>query len=199
MKNRVIVALNMSMFSASGKLNKARTLVSNIAANSATFTNPNPSLAVLNTAMNNLDTAIIEAEDGSRTKTALRQDYEDELMKQLHILAAYVGEVANGDVQVIHLAGMEEKKKPASISSDFKVEQGDHTGSVKIKIKAAKQKKTIYKWEHSSDTATWISDGITGVCKTTIDGLAKGIYWFRVILIDASGEHEQARLSFAVN
>jgi hypothetical protein len=103
-----------------------------------------------------------------------------------------------GDEAIIHLAGLDVKRKRTSVIPDFKIEQGDHAGSVKIKIKA-NGPKTIYKWEHSSDAVSWISDGITGVCKTTIDGLAKGIYWFRVVLIDASGEHEQARISFAVN
>lgn len=198
MKNRVIVALNMSMLSASGKLNKARLFAANIAANATVFANPNPPLATFNTAIDNLDRAIAEASDGGKIKTALRQDYEDELMRQAHILAAYVTEVANGDVQIIHLAGMEEKKKGVITHPDFEVQQGDHTGSVNMKVKASKEK-VFYRWEHSSDAVSWISDGITNASRTTIDGLAKGIYWFRVVFVNASGEHEQPAVSFAVN
>ena len=63
----------------------------------------------------------------------------------------------------------------------------------------ARRSKTMYRWEHSPDAINWISDGITAISKTTIANLAKGVYWFRVVLIDGSGEHEEGRAHFAVN
>lgn len=200
MKNRVIVALNMSSLSVSAKLNKARLIRAGIAANAATFANPNPPLAALDAAINNLDAAITDASDGGKNKTALMHDKEDELLRQFTILASYVTEVANGDIEIIHLAGMEEKKKPVVTQTDFDVQQGDVSGSVDLRSKP--QPKTIYKWQYCADPLNannWVSAHKTDQAKTTITNLPKGIYWFRVVFCDAGGDHEQAAVSFAVN
>ena len=194
------MALNMSMLSASGKLNKGRLFVANIAANSSTFTNPNPSLPVLNTAIDDLDAAIAAAADGGKSKTALMHDKVYELMRLLHILAAYVAEVAKGDVEIIHLAGMEERKRGQARHTDFDLQQGDVSGTVDIRCKA--QEKTIYKWQYAPDPLTagsWIDAGKTSQARTSITNLQKGLYWFRVIYCDAGGDHEQEAESFAVN
>ena len=190
----------MSSLPVSDKLNKARLIRAAIGANASTFASPNPTLASLDVIINSLDAAITDAADGGKTKTALMHDKEDELIRQFNILAAYVTEVANGDVEIIHLAGMEEKKKPAATHSDFEVHQGNVSGTVNIRCKP--QPKTIYKWQYCPDplnAANWHDANKTDQAKTTLTNLQKGIYWFRVVFCDASGDHEQGAISFAVN
>ncbi len=195
---KIKVVLNANELSVLELIHKSRTTVQNVADNAATFTNPSPALSVLTLATDEFETAAQEASDGSRTKIVIRNDKRRRLTDLLLALAFYVEQTADGNEEIVHLSGLDVKKAKTSVLPEFDIEQGDHTGSVNIKVKARKQK-TMYRWEHSSDAASWISDGVTSACRTTIEGLARGIYWFRVILIDKSGEHEEARLSFAVN
>lgn len=192
------VVLNAHNLSVLELIHKARTRVQNVADNATIFINPNPALSVITIAADDYEVAALEASDGGKTKIVIRNDKRRKLIDLLSGLAFYVEQTAAGDEEIIHLSGFDVKKDSVQHQPEFGVEQGDHTGSVSIRLKARKQK-TMYRWEHSLDAMSWISDGITTTAKTTVDNLARGIYWFRVILIDKSGEHEQARLSFAVN
>ncbi len=197
MKNLKVV-LDDKNFSASELLIKGRDTVQQLTANASVFSNPNPPLADLVQVCDELETSIQEAFDGGKRKTAIRNEKKQKLHALLLICAAYVQQVAAGEEEVVHLAGFAIKKNAVVSRPDFDVVQGAHTGSVTIRVKA-QQKKTLYKWEHSLDAISWVNDGVSSICKTTVNNLAKGVYWFRVLLIDSSGEHEQARLSFAVN
>lgn len=194
----VKVVLDDKNLSASELLIKGRDTVQNLSDNPTVFTNPNPALPDLIQSCDELEVSITEAFDGGKRKTAIRNEKRQKLHALLLICVAYVEQVAAGDEEVVYLAGFGVKKSSTATQPDFAVTQGEHAGSVTMRVKARKQK-TMYRWEHSLDAAAWISDGITGVCKATVSNLAKGVYWFRVTLIDGSGEHEQAPLSFAVN
>jgi hypothetical protein len=192
------VVLNAQDLSVLELIHKARTIVQNVTDHSTKFINPNPSLPVITIIIDDYETSAQEASEGGRGKVAIRNEKRRKLIDAMLLLAMYVEQTAAGDEETVYESGFDIKKDAVLSIPEFVIEPGDHAGSVNIKIKARKQK-TMYKWEHSSDAVSWISDGVTSMCKTTIDGLSKGIYWFRVILIDKSGEHEQARLSFAVN
>jgi hypothetical protein len=192
------VVLNAHELSVLGLIHKTRTSVQGIADHATIFTNPNPALPVVTLACDDYETAALEASDGSHTKVAIRNDKRRKLIDLLLALGFYVEQTADGNEEIVHLAGFEVKKSKTSVRPEFDIEQGDNTGSVNIKVKARKQK-TMYRWEHSSDAASWISDGVTSASRTTIEGLSRGLQWFRVILIDKSGEHEEGRQSFAVN
>jgi hypothetical protein len=195
---KIKVVLNAHDLSVPELIHRARTRVQNVADNATIFSNPNPALPVITLATDELETAAQEASEGGKNKVAIRNDKRRKLIELLTALGFYVEQTAAGDEEIIHLSGFEIKKESVRTQPEFEIEQGDHAGAVNIRVKA-RRKKTMYRWEHSSDAASWISDGITSACKTTIEGLARGIYWFRVILIDSSGEHEQTRQSFAVN
>lgn len=196
--NTAKVAVYASELTLTGLISKARLVTQRVTDNPSIFTN----CAVINPkviqAIADLEAAQAEADDGAKSKLAYMYDKQQVLIRLLNTLGQYIQEIADGDESIIHLAGLDVVKRSASVKPDFRVEQGDNTGSVNIKIKARREK-TMYRWEHSSDGLSWMSDGVTTVCKNTIEGLARGIYWFRVILIDKSGEHEEGRQSFAVN
>jgi hypothetical protein len=83
--------------------------------------------------------------------------------------------------------------------ADFKVFLPNDRGVVGLRCKA--QKKTIYRWELCKDpvsnnafTAAQFSD----VCSTFIDNLeSQVLYWFRVVLINKTGEHPQQAVFIA--
>lgn len=197
MKN-LIVVLNDSHLSSAGLLSKMRGIAQRFTDHPTEFPNPNPPIATLVQSCDEFEAAINDAFDGGKSKTAIRNEKRQKLHALLVVCAAYVEQVAAGDQEIVYLAGLDVKKDKSTNRPEFAVQQGGHSGSVSIRIKSRKGR-ALYKWEHSSDAATWISDGITRVCQTTINNLAKGVYWFRVILVDDTGEHEQARMHFAVN
>lgn len=195
--NRLKVVLNVSRLPVPELLNKARLIVQNVEANTAVFASPNPATGLITIACNELEALAQEASDGSKIKIAIRNDKQEKLIDLLNQLAGYVEQTAAGNEDVVHLAAMDIKKKGVRNLPDFLLEQGKNPGSVNLRVKA--RSKTVFKWQYSSDAVNWINGGLTDVCKTTINDLAKGVYWFRVIFIDGEGEHNQTPVSFAVN
>jgi hypothetical protein len=197
MNNLISVALNVSNLSVPQKINRARQIADAIGNYPSVFTNPSPTLTVLNSAINDLELAWNDAEDGGKSKTALMHDKERLLQKFLKDIAHYVEMVANGDEQIVHLASLTVKAKPVRVKPDFEVFLPDDLGAVGLRCKA--RKKTIYRWEYCKaplGTNQWLTGNITDVSSSFIGNLESSVmYWFRVIVIDAAGEHPLTPLS----
>ena len=198
-KNSVKVALNIRRLSGPDKVNKTGIITTAISNNPGVFKTPKPSLAEIKKAAGDFSIAIAEAADGGKVKTAIMHDKESVLMNLLTRLAYYVEETADGDEAIIHLAGMELRKSGKPSRADFDIKQGNTRGSVNLRVKA--RTKTIYKWQYCSDPAAnnWVLAGHSDVSSTTITNIKPGLYWFRVIFVDGTGEHETTPVSFAVN
>jgi len=191
-KNSVKAVLNMSKLSVAAKIKRAKLIVDSIAANTSKFTSPNPPLAIVNSAIADLEIAWKAAEDGGKTKTAIMHDKEAELMKLMFDVAAYVQNVANGNEAIIHLAALDVKKFSNPPQTEFSVERGENHGEVIVKTKALRG--ACYVWQYSPDPvskASWIVYSQNMFSKVTITGLNPGfVYWFRVIIINNKGVHE---------
>jgi len=176
------VALNMSKLSVPQKINKTRMMADAILSNPSTFINPNPTIAVVQSATDDLEIAWNEAADGGKSKTALMHDKEADLMKLLILLVAYVENIADGDIEVIHLAGMAPKKDGAKHIPDFEVEHTGISGEVRLRVKP--HAKTHYHWEScrtSPQESEWRFANETTTASTIIAGLDPGVtYYFRV-------------------
>jgi len=185
------VALNMSKSSVPQKINKSRYIIDSISNNPGTFTNPSPSIATVSTAINNLELAWNEAADGSKSKIALMHDKERDLMVLMYAVAAYVAVVANGDAEIVHLAGLRYKKSPERKQEDFEVFLPDDRGAVGLKCNA--RKKTLYRWEYCKDGAisrTWTTAHTSDTSSAFVGNLDSNVlYWFRVVLMNKNGEH----------
>lgn len=190
----------MSRLTALEQLGKAKAVTGSLAANPQVFANPSPPLALVNTAIADLEAALIGAADGSRSKTALAHSKQAALLKLMNDLANYVQAVANGDKLVVYMAGLDVKKTSSFNKPDFSVKQGPTSGSVLLTVRA--HAKTLYKWQYCKDPAGtngWTDIGYTSVCHSGISQLQPGLYWFRVIFLDDKGEHEGEPRMFAVN
>jgi hypothetical protein len=192
MNNLINVALNVSHLSVPHLINRARQIADAIGNNPSVFTSPNPTLAVFNSAINDLEIAWNDAEDGGKSKKAIMHDKERIMHKHLKDMANYVELVANGDEEVVHLASLTVKEKPIRIKPDFEVFLPDDLGAVGLRCKA--RKKTLYRWEYCVDPIgnanQWTLGNTTDISSSFIGNLTSGIkYWFRVVLVDATGEH----------
>ncbi len=188
-KNSLKVALNMSTLSVPDKINKAITIVAKITASLVVFASPNPALATVTVSIGNLQTSWENAQDGGKSLTAIEHDKEGDLMKLMNDLAHYVEGIAGYDENIIHLAGMDVKKKGVKTTTTFEARATNNLGEAKVRCKYAV--KTFYKWQYSTDGITWVNYKTTSTSKVIISGLTSGTkYWFRVALIDVNGEHE---------
>jgi hypothetical protein len=188
-KHGLKVALNISKLSVPNKINRARHIVEEIASNPNIFENPLPSLAVVQTAIDELELAWNEAVDGGKTKTAIMHDKESSLHKLLNDIGHYVEGIADGDPEIVHLGGLNIKGKPIFHIPEFSVVHTDDRGAVRIRVKP--QAKTIYRWEYQKDPIgnEWVVSKLTDVCIINIGDLEEGQkYWFRVVFIRHGGE-----------
>ncbi|MCD6067652.1 MAG: hypothetical protein K0S33_2478 [Bacteroidetes bacterium] len=186
--NKIRVALYMARMSVSEKLNKAKRVMNAILTNSNVFTSPGTAVSDLATATTNLENAWNNAEDGGKSLTAIMHDREKIFDAAMIHLAYYVELTANGDPEIIHLAGLDVRPTPNHTGpASFEAKHGDGNGSINLKVKAVKG--ASYLWEYSVDNATWVDAGGTKQSRTEINGLTPGSrYWFRYALIDKDGQ-----------
>lgn len=171
------------------KISVATARVAAVASYPLVFLNAGPLLASVSFAINALDTAWKKAEDGGTKDTAQMHDKEEVLMQWMKSLANFVEDTAKGDEAIVHLAGMQVKVQGQKYIADFEVFLPDDLGAVGLRCKA--RKKTIYRWEYSKDPAgSFVSDHQTDVCTSFIGNLDSNVpYWFRVVLINKTGDH----------
>lgn len=200
-KNSLKVALNMSKLSVPEKIIKARLIVDAINNNPATFVTPNPALALVINAIDDLDAAWDDTADNAKSKTAIMHDKQDALMRLLNILANYVEEIANDNEDVVHLAAMDVKKKPHIKNlAEFEVIATDDHGAVNLKVKA--KLKTVYKWQFCmapTNANVWTTASTSTVSRATIGNLVSGaLYYFRVLFVNKSGDSQTQEIGFVV-
>jgi hypothetical protein len=185
--NKIRVALYMTRMSVSEKLNKAKMVLNAISTNANVFASPGAAVSDLVTATSELETAWNNAQDGGKSLTAIMHDREEVFDAAMNSLATYVEVVANGDPEIIHLAGLDVRPapgRPASVSFEAK---HNGSGSIRLKVKAVNE--ASYHWGYSVDNATWVDAGGTKQSRTVINGLTAGTrYWFRYAIVNKDGQ-----------
>ena len=192
------VKLNVRGLSITEKVAKARQIVKALTDN-AFFTTPQPPLAAITTAANDLETAFGDAQTARQTavtKTSIMHDKEDSLEGLLRQLAGYVESVAGDDESKILSAGIsirattlatKEPEAPIALSAT----EGDHDGEIDLSWDTVKGAKS-YVIERSPDppTATsWKHEAVSLKSSATVGGLVSGTrYWFRVAAVMSSGQ-----------
>jgi hypothetical protein len=201
MNKRKKVALNFSKLSVPQKISKSRLLADSLEARPDLFINPVPSPCAIREAAEDLHKAFDASVNGGTHLTAFMHDKEADLMALLRDAAAYVERIAKGDEEVIHLSSLSVKKVGKVIKPDFEVFLPDDLGAVGLRCRA--RKKTLYRWEYSADPMTnntFIVSHSTDVSSTFIGNLESDKpYWFRVVIVDAQGEHALAPKCIVTN
>lgn len=198
--NTIKVALNISSLSVPDLIKRGFFYEQRINDNSTVLASCVSTAAAVGAASAALQTAETNTKDGARHTIAIRNDKQKELIVLIQDLAYLVQKAANGDEAIVHLAGMEVRQKGTRTETDFKIVQGEDAGSVVLKTK--RRERCTYKWQYTTDplgAANWVDESAGTLSRITINGLAPGMYWFRVICTDKDGEHIGEAVKFAVN
>lgn len=117
---------------------KAKLILASMTGNSY-FATPDPTLAEIKAAAEALETAIVEAKEGTKAKILAREDRYALLVKLLTTLALYVKFTAKGNEQALASTGFSLSKKPEPIGvltkpQNFRIEPND-IGTIKLSLK----------------------------------------------------------------
>ncbi len=199
MKN-LRIALNLYVLTLLGKLSKSRFITQQIGDNPAVFINSSAALATALASIADLEKAASDAEGGDSYKIGIRDEKEQLLLIAMDDLKTTVQKLPGLTEEIILLAGMDVRKigirKPVA---GFTVSSGEHTGEVKMRVKA--EKDTFYKWEYCLDPIAnnqWVVVDTNTISYLTVT-VPAGFYWFRVVFVQPNGEHEHEAVKFAVN
>jgi len=192
------IKLNFSRLSIPEKIARARQIVTALTGN-AHFTSPQPPLASITTAANELETAFADVQavrQEAKAKTTIQNTKEDVLNKLVSQSAGYVTAVGGGDEAIVQSAGMNLRAPRAAVGVPSQPQAlaataGDHDGTMDLSwdpvVEAAS-----YVIETSPDppTATsWKHLGVSTKSSFTVTDLVSGSrVWFRVAAINAAGQ-----------
>lgn len=187
------VKLGFTALTVPDKVLKARNTVTLMTGNAA-YPRPNPTLAAISTAADELETAYNEAADGGKTKTAVMRSKEQELDKLMIQLAAYVQEASNGDELVILSSGLEvaaPKTPPQDLPApqNLVAEMGTNEGDTNLRWKKVAKAKS-YLLQSSADGATnWQTlNTVSTKASAVISGMPSGEKaWYRVCAVGPKG------------
>ena len=175
------------------KLEFGRNVVGKMKGN-AKFSDPDVSIAEVETTLDLLETRSVAAISGGKEATALMHQTEEELDDSWRKLARYVERIADGDGAILLSSGFNLAKKPSQPARpEFSVELGEKSGTVSLRRQAVDGAKS-YIWQHcTGDTpattdAGWTTASVSAKVSTEIAGLTPMTkYWFRSAAVLSSG------------
>lgn len=187
------VKLGFTILTIPDKVLKARNTVTLMTGN-ASYLTPNPPLAAISTAADELETAYNEAADGGKTKTAVMRSKEQELDKLMVQLTAYVQEASNGDELVILSSGLEvaaAKTAPQDLPApqNLVAEMGTNEGDIYLRWKKVDKAKTYLLQTSADGTGNWQTlSTVSTKANAVITGLKSGDKtWFRACAVGPKG------------
>ena len=192
------VKLNLHHLTIPQKVQKFRQIVTAMTGN-VNFTTPDPALAAITAANNNLESAYNDAQAARETakqKTDLQEAADRAVDLLMTAEASYVQLQSGGDAAKIQSSGMDVRDPSAPVGNlpapgDINASEGDHDGEVDLhwnRVKGAKS----YVTQHTAtptEAASWNHPAISTKSSINITGLATGTkYYFRVAGIGAAGQ-----------
>jgi hypothetical protein len=200
--NRAIVALKLPR--SVPELIKLVQAIVTAMTNNANYTTPEPPLATITGATNDLALAETATQARTHGAAAMRNDKLAILVPLLEQLKAYIQKTADASmengVSIIQSAGVSVKKATVRGPRTFEAKPGAVSGSVKL-VAASAARRASYEWQYSSDGGkTWQVAPVTLQAKTTILGLTPGAtVTFRYRGVTKTGEGDWSQLlSFIV-
>ena len=192
------VRLKLSKLTITEKVARGRQIVTAMT-NNASFPNPQPALADVTAAVDDLDktfASVQAAKSEVTTRVVTQENAEAKLMQILTQLAGYVESVAGKDDALIASAGMETKASRSAptaptVPQGVSATAGEHDGVINLSWKPVPNARS-YTIEFSLDPATpssWTHVGIATSSTKVIANLTRGKrYWFRVAAIGSVGQ-----------
>lgn len=176
---------------------KSRNVVNRLAANAATFTDPNPPLPEVADAIVALEKAKQEAESGAHFAFAEVRAAREALKRKMRVLASYVSCIAGGDETTMLLAGFPPRKKrerlpPPAAPTKVQVRSSAFSGAVDLKWKCPTSRCYAVEMatsDPSLPSVQWEVEVTSMKRSCTIHGLVPGrAYWFRVSAMNGTGQ-----------
>lgn len=160
--------------------------------NNPFFVSPAPSLVTLQAAQNIYITSLAKAASGSSQEKAQKKADKKALLKLLRQLVAYVNQIANGNLTMLHSCGfsISKDRKPIILGTPVaKVVHGNQAGEL-ILSTAALKGAMCYQYQYATDPSAEHWHRITTTrarCKIT--NLVPGqVYSLRIVAIGTNGQ-----------
>jgi hypothetical protein len=156
------------------------------------FPTPDPPVAAINTAADDLDAAEAEVKGGAKNGIPTRDAKAATLVSLLEQERSYVQKVASADPAnaevLIQSAAMNVKRVPTHGPRVFGAKQGALSGSAEL-VTGSAGRRAAYDWEYSADGGkTWQAASSTLQAKIVLSGLQSGVnYAFRYRTLTKSG------------
>jgi hypothetical protein len=195
--NRAIVTLKLPR-KVPDLIKYAQAIVTAMTGN-ANFATPEPTLAAITSATNDLVTAETATQARTRGAAATRNAKLATLVQLLEQLKAYIQKTADANMEngaaIIQSAGVSVKKPVVRAPRTFEAKAGAVSGSVKL-VAASAAHRASYEWQYSTDGGkTWQVAPVTLQAKTTISGLTPGAtVTFRYRGVTKAGEGDWSQL-----
>lgn len=192
------VKLNIRSLSTTDKIAKARQIIRALTGN-PDFATPQPTLAAITTATNELETAHGDVQTARQTAvamTSIMHEKEAALEGLLRQLAGYIESVAGDDESKILSAGISVRTatpttQTPEMPSALSATEGDHEGEIDLSWDTVKGAKS-YVIERSPDPpigTSWTHEAVSLKSSASVSELVSGTrYWFRVAAVMSSGQ-----------
>lgn len=178
--------------------------VSQMMTGNTNFITPSPSLAYINTAITDYESALGKAINGSKTDTATKNQKRSNLTQLLQQLGYYVQTTANNDLAKALSSGFETVKDrtPSSVPpppSNAIVKQGMHSGEAVVDCSREPSAAAyLCRYTLSITTPVWVNLPAQTGHKFTITGLAKGKdVWACIAALNSAGTSDWSDIASA--
>ena len=176
-------------------------IITKITGNS-NFPTPSPSLATLQTALDEFDDAVDAALTRDTDAINIKNEKKEALIELLHLLTYYVLYTSQGNRAIAETSGLKFAKDPAPAPeltkpTNLKVVNSNQSGAMHVSTDAVKRSQA-YMHQYTDDAT--LQNWSTHTCtkrKCTIEGLVPGrLYFWRVGVV---GPKDQVLYSDVVN
>ncbi|HMF57845.1 MAG TPA: fibronectin type III domain-containing protein [Pyrinomonadaceae bacterium] len=193
------IKLNFKDLSIPEKVARARQIVTALT-NNTDFPSPQPTLAQVSAAINDLDTAYTEAQAArqeAKARTSAQNQKEDAVDRAVSRLASYVESASDGDETKIKGAGLDTRTVGSSSSDEITAPAalaataGNHEGEIDLHWdKVSKARSYVIEMSADPPTVTsWQHKAVSLKSQATVEGLTSGTkYWFRVAAVSTNGQ-----------
>lgn len=190
---KVTVVLRLAKKTIPQKIETGRLIVTSMTGN-ANFPSPHPTLPVVTTGINALETTHIAALNGGKDDTANMRITEAALNLALTSLGNYVESIANASPAsaeaIVLSAGMDIKRMRAPLERGFRLERGEYEGQIKLRTNY--QPNSTVSWAMTltpADESSWQVIHSSTRSKHIVTGLNSGSrYYFRYSRVGSKGQ-----------
>ena len=189
------VALSFARKIDTGLIAFVRNVITMMTGN-AKYPSPTPTLAVLTTSVNDLETAVHDALDGGKIAIATRNAARVSLLAQMRQLAAYVQANCEADLLVLFTSGFDAVRSPSPVGTlpapkNPRLNLTDKSGELLFKFDRVPNANNYSIQTAPAATGPWEDEDLSTASRVIIGGLAPGeVIWARACANGSAGASE---------